>query len=429
MKIFYLSTIIAAMLFASCNNLEDATPEDRQSFFHFFGGVTDYIGKVVEIDQDGFIVGADSLASSNSSAILIKSNKLGNLVWRKVVKDASVNSIKSLPDGYLIFGSSIQYIDTVQQVDKIKSKARLIKMDLNGNIVIDRTWGDKTLDTRIDFQGSALTLNNNSLFSIINFKKPGSNQIALVAAHDPATLDTLWTEEYFLLDRDLVNGKAVSITSNQDIIWVSSAISEGQASKVSYLNVPVVKPNSTFTNTGRFGQNDDAFYSGSDIIQSPGGFGVIGTYSSKTGANSNLYFLKLDPLGNVVTGSELFFDGSLSRANSALTDANKTNSETQDTGDAIALTSDGGFLLAGSMVTTATGSGNIGNGGTDIFLVRLNPFGTILWTKIIGGIGNESVASVKQTTDGGFIICGTNDLNELSSVLLIKVDKNGEFKN
>jgi hypothetical protein len=225
----------------------------------------------------------------------------------------------------------------------------------------------------------------------------------------------------------LINGKAVTSTSSKDIIWASSALSETQTSKASYLNVPVVKPHSSFTNSGRFGQNEDAYYSGTEITASATGFGIVGTYSSTTNTNSNLYFVKADPSGNILIGSELFFDASISsKENKKLSD--KSQSQTQDTGDAIAVTSDGGYLLAGSMTTTTTADGDIGNGGKDIYLVRIDAFGTVIWTKIMGGTGNETIASVKQTKDGGFIMCGTNNLNELSSVIVVKIDKNGDLK-
>jgi len=434
MRFFYLLPIVF-FLCISCQNLDDVSPAERESFLRVFGGTTDYIGKVVELDTDGYIIGIDSAENSNggiintsSSAVIIKTDKYGTVIWRRVIKDASVNSIKTVEGGYLIFGESIQFSDTVQQIDKVKSKARLIKMDANGNIQLDKKWGDNSNDTRIDFFGSAITLRNDSIISIIGFKVPGSNQTTIVAAHNLTTLDTLWTERYFLLDRDMINGKAVTLTSSKDIIWASSALSETQTSKASYLNIPVVKPHSTFTNSGRFGQNEDAYYSGAEIKASAIGFGVVGTYSSKTNTNSNMYFVKADPMGNIISGSELFFDASLSKNNIALSANDKSRSETQDTGDAIAVTSDGGYLLAGSMTTTTTADGDIGNGGKDIYLVRIDPFGTVLWNKIIGGTGDETIASVKQTKDGGFIMCGTNNLNELSSVIVVKVDKNGDFK-
>ncbi len=433
MKIFYAALFLIFISFNSCNNLEDVKPETRQSFTHFFGGSSNYYGKVVEVDTDGYIFGIDSIGASSSSAVIVKTDAFGAPVWRKVILNASVNSIKIESDGYLIFGASIQYIDTVQQIDKVKSNARLVKMNSNGTVMIDKVFSDAKLDpsninTRIDYIGNAIMDRAGTLISVINFKRPGANQMAIVAAHNPTTLDTLWTERYYLLDRDFLNGKAVTLTSSNDIIWASSAVTENQVSKGSYLNIPVVAPQSKFINSGRFGANEDSFYSGNDIKKSAVGFGVVGTYSTKTGTNANMYYVKVDPSGNIVSGTELFFDASLSKSNKALAPADKAMSETQDTGDAIAVASDGGFLLAGTTTTTATASGNIGNGGTDIFLVRIDAFGKVLWNKIIGGSGNESVASVRQSPDGGFILGGSNNLNGLSSAVLIKIDNNGELK-
>lgn len=44
-------------------------------------------------------------------------------------------------------------------------------------------------------------------------------------------------------------------------------------------------------------------------------------------------------------------------------------------------------------------------GGTDIWLVKLNSVGTILWQKSFGGSGSEE-AKVMQTSDGGFLLYG-----------------------
>jgi hypothetical protein len=86
---------------------------------------------------------------------------------------------------------------------------------------------------------------------------------------------------------------------------------------------------------------------------------------------------------------------------------------------------DGGYLLAGSSITSTAR----GNGGADIFIIRIDPFGNMLWNQIIGGNGDESVSTVKETSDGGFLICGTLDLAGLTSMYVLKTDRNGELKN
>jgi hypothetical protein len=76
------------------------------------------------------------------------------------------------------------------------------------------------------------------------------------------------------------------------------------------------------------------------------------------------------------------------------------------------------------MLTTTTR----GNGGLDIFLVKVDGSGNILWNKIIGGDGDETVNSIREAEDGGLVICGSNNLSGLSSIFLIKTDRNGDLK-
>ena len=95
-----------------------------------------------------------------------------------------------------------------------------------------------------------------------------------------------------------------------------------------------------------------------------------------------------------------------------------------DEGEAIAATKDG-FVLAGSFTTIPAK----GKGGKDIFLVKVDDLGNMLWAKTFGGSGDETVSVVRETDDGGLIICGTNTLGGYSSIFLIRTDKNGELKN
>ncbi len=46
------------------------------------------------------------------------------------------------------------------------------------------------------------------------------------------------------------------------------------------------------------------------------------------------------------------------------------------------------------------------NQGTDLWLVKINRQGGILWQRCLGGTGDETARVVRQTTDGGYIVCG-----------------------
>jgi hypothetical protein len=85
-------------------------------------------------------------------------------------------------------------------------------------------------------------------------------------------------------------------------------------------------------------------------------------------------------------------------------------------------TTDGGYVLCG--FTSAKGAG-----GNDVFLAKTNSIGDTLWTKIIGGAGGAIGYSLQQTSDGGYIITGTNQdsasLTE-ADLYLIKTNSIGD---
>lgn len=81
--------------------------------------------------------------------------------------------------------------------------------------------------------------------------------------------------------------------------------------------------------------------------------------------------------------------------------------------------SDGGFIVTGNDVT------NSGN-GTDLYLVKVDTNGILQWSRHFGGAGDEFGRSVKQASDGGFIVAGDEDsYTKDHSIFLLKTDLNG----
>ena len=75
-----------------------------------------------------------------------------------------------------------------------------------------------------------------------------------------------------------------------------------------------------------------------------------------------------------------------------------------DEANSIRQTSDGGFIVAGK---TRSDDGDVsGNHGQDAWVVKLNPKGNIEWQKCLGGSWRDEAYSIQQTNDGGFIIAG-----------------------
>ena len=129
------------------------------------------------------------------------------------------------------------------------------------------------------------------------------------------------------------------------------------------------------------GTDSDLGFAGGQTVD--GGYFVLG-YTLSFGAGQNdVYLVKSNSTGEYLWGRT--FGG-------AGIDVGYSGSET----------SDGGFIIAAS--TTSYGAG-----GADYWLIRTDSGGDTLWTSIFGGIGNDYPKSVKQTSDGGFIILGNTE--------------------
>lgn len=70
-----------------------------------------------------------------------------------------------------------------------------------------------------------------------------------------------------------------------------------------------------------------------------------------------------------------------------------------DEGLDVQQTIDGGYIVTGF-------TSSFGVGGKDIYLIRTDSNGDTLWTKTYGGTGDDIGFSVRQTSDGGYIITG-----------------------
>jgi hypothetical protein len=83
-------------------------------------------------------------------------------------------------------------------------------------------------------------------------------------------------------------------------------------------------------------------------------------------------------------------------------------------------TADGGYIFTGY-------TRNFGAVSWDVFLVRTDPSGEVIWHSTFGDTAEDTGYTVKQTADGGFILTGeTSSFGEGSGdMVVIKVDGDG----
>jgi len=147
------------------------------------------------------------------------------------------------------------------------------------------------------------------------------------------------------------------------------------------------------------GSGDDYAFS---IQQTTDGGYIVAGYTSSFGeGNYDFYIIKLDANGNKLW--EKTFGGSYN-----------------DKAYSIQQTTDGGYIVAGSTIS-------FGEGGSDVYVIKLDKNGDKVWEKTFGGIADDEAKSIQQTTDGGYIVAGyTFSFGEGGSdVYVIKLDENG----
>lgn len=77
--------------------------------------------------------------------------------------------------------------------------------------------------------------------------------------------------------------------------------------------------------------------------------------------------------------------------------------------DDIIPTTDGGYLVASTSYSQATGDKNMDSfGATDIWILKLNSLGNMEWQKNYGGTGYESYSRITETPEGNFFVAASS---------------------
>ena len=131
------------------------------------------------------------------------------------------------------------------------------------------------------------------------------------------------------------------------------------------------------------------------------GYYIVGNSNSYSSGDYDALVVKTDLQGNQLW-SKTYGTGNWEQINDAV------------------FASDSGIVMVGSTQTLL-------GGGSDIFMVRLNQNGDTLWTKTIGGTGDDVANSIINVEDSMFIVGGEyfNQDSLLSKGFLMKINQNG----
>jgi len=213
-----------------------------------------------------------------------------------------------------------------------------------------------------------------------------------------ASGNTLWTKTFGGSSDDY--GRAVRQTSDGGYIITGATNSFGTGCSDYWLIKTDASGNTIWAKTFGGNNNDE----GNSVQQTSDDGYIITGYTKSYGAGGADYWLiKTDASGDTLWAKTFGGGG-------------------DDYSRQVRQTSDGGYIIAGY-------TNSFGTGFYDIWLVKTDAAGDTLWTKIFGGSGYEECYSVQQTTDGGYIMAGkTWSLSNGASnadVSLTKTDSSG----
>ena len=130
----------------------------------------------------------------------------------------------------------------------------------------------------------------------------------------------------------------------------------------------------------------------------------------------------LKPYGDNVGNGTSKENTTLTRGKSSVSSFLKIIGRTDAPGDAsvacVRETNDDGFILAGY-------TSDYGAGDDDIYLLKTDPDGNIIWTKTYGGTFADDATDVIQTSDNGFAITGYTLSYGGRHAFLLKTDESG----
>ncbi len=294
-------------------------------------------------------------------------------------------SVQQTADGgYIITGSTFSFGAGNHDV-------YLIKTDVNGDSLWTKTFGGLN-----DDEGRSIQQTSDGGYIIAGSTESfGAGDFDIYLIKTDSNGDSLWTKTFGGTNEDL--GFSAKQTTDGGYIVTGSYY----ISAVLFYNVILIKTdaNGNILWTKSFGGTEDEV--GKAIQQTSDGGYIITGYTQSFGVgNVDAYLIKTDANGNLLWSKMI--GGVL-----------------QDWAESGQQTADGGYILAGR-------TNNFGASFDDIFLVKTDSSGNLLWTKKFGGPGYDEAYSVLQTADGGYMIAGYTTSFGFDDVFLIKTDANGD---
>jgi len=373
MRAFTKVILITALIFYYLPKSTLAQAPDTLWTKTYGGSGAEYAYSIQQTTDGGYIIAGRtaSFGAGSVDAWLLKTDQLGNIIWTNTFGGSGDDwgrSVQQTSDGgYILTGWT-------QSFGPGYFAAWLIKTDPLGDSLWTKLFGGNESDYGYYIQQSSVIPGDEGYIVGGGTSSSGAGLIdAWLIKTDPMG-NTTWIKTYGGSKTDYLY--CVEQTSDGGYIstgWTSSF-------SPSYEDVYLIRTNSSGDTlwTKTYGGTESDI--GRSVKQTTdGGYIIAGWTRSFGGGSNDVYLIKTDNIGNILWTK---------------TYGGVYNEE----GHSVLQTLDGGYIIAGFK--------QIISGNFDVWLLRTDASGNILWTKTIGGSGDDRARSLQRTSDGGYILTG-----------------------
>jgi hypothetical protein len=351
-KVFLI--VLVLMPFVS---LAYATPISQQ-WDRTYGGVDrETIGSIQQTTDGGYILAATtaSFGVGMFSILVVKLNSNGEITWQRTYTAGNfidtVYSIQQTTDGgYILAGGTMPLYNNTMM-------AMIIKLDANGDILWNKTYPEvvelKCIQQTLD--GGYIACGHNFILKL--------GATGDITWHYAIPSVDFWKAQQTSDGGYVVSGErrnnstsfdvlALKLASDGDIVWQKNYGGGG-------MDIGIIHQTA----------EDEYFITGY-------------TYSFGVG-EIDAWILKLNSNGSIIW--------------------QKTYGGVNDDSiNAIQQTSDGGYLASGE-------TASFGAGDEDLWILKLDDSGNIIWEKTYGGEDYDGASSLQKTSDGGYIVLSATE--------------------
>ena len=398
-----LTLVLAALVL--CTFFAAAQPEEAWN--RTYGGPGFEWGSSFQETPDGgfIIVGwTQPSGGDKSDVLLIKTDSKGVELWNRTFggpeNDHASSIQRTKDDGYILAG-------TKTPVDSDSTDLWLIKTDASGHEAWNRTFGGQSEDRGI----AALDAENGYIAAGLTMSQGnGSWDFWLIKTGPDGEME--WEKTYGGLGRDylsslletadggyMLSGNTESYGNGSDNLWLVKVDSRGNEQWNKTLDNSIGGLSGSITST-----EDGGFALVEDVVPGPNMF-----------LQRSVSLIKLDSSGNKLW--------------------NRTFSRPEGGyfSPSIQQTSDGGYVMAGTLTSYKDGPKRVGDStawganGNDILVIRTDSSGKELWNRTLGAPElDDQGAMALETSDGNYaVLCSTESYGSgLKDIWLVKLVEN-----